>query len=95
MYPEKIAEQMIDFQRNMFDNTFNTIVVLQDQAERMMSTLVDQATWLPPEARKAIDEWIKSYKKGREDYRKMVYEGFDNMAKSFAGKPEEKETKSQ
>ena len=88
MDPTRIAEQMISFQKNMFDTTFNTIVVLQDQAERMTSTLVDQAAWLPPEAKKAIDEWIKSYKKGREDYRKMVYDSFDNMARSFAGTAE-------
>ena len=77
--PTKLARQMIGFQRGMFENTFNTIVVLQDQTERMTSTLVDQAEWFPKEGRDAINDWIKSYKKGRDEYRKTIDKAFNNM----------------
>ena len=33
MDSSKIAKQMIDFQKTTFDNTFNAMVLLQEQAE--------------------------------------------------------------
>ena len=65
MDSSKIAKQMIDFQKTTFDNTFNAMVLLQEQAESMASTALDQATWMPEEGRTAINDWLKAYKKGR------------------------------
>lgn len=35
MDSSKIAKQMIDFQKTTFDNTFNAMVLLQEQAENI------------------------------------------------------------
>ena len=83
MDSSKIAKQMIDFQKTTFDNTFNAMVLLQEQAESMASTLLDQATWMPEEGRKAINDWLKAYKKGREDFRKGVDENFKRVEDFF------------
>ena len=80
----KIAKQMIDFHKASFDNTFNAMVMLQEQTEKMVSTLLDQSTWLPEEGRKAINEWVNAYKKGREDFRKAVDENFKKVEDFFS-----------
>jgi hypothetical protein len=85
MEPVKIAKQMIEFQKATFDNSFSAMGMVQDQAERMISMGLEQAAWLPEEGRKAIDAWVKSYKKGREDFKKIVDENFSKVEQFFAG----------
>jgi hypothetical protein len=90
----KMAKQMLDFHKATFDNTFNAMVMLQDQTEKMVNAFLDQATWLPEEGKRVIDEWLSAYKKGREDFRSMVDENFKKVDDFFAttGKAK-KETK--
>ena len=84
MDSSKIAKQMIDFQKTTFDNTFNAMVLLQEQAESMADTLLGQATWMPEEGRKAINDWLKAYKQGREDFRKGADENFKRVEDFFS-----------
>ena len=87
MEPTRFAKQMIDFQKSTFDNSFNAMVMLQEQAERVGKLMLDQATWLPDEGRKAIEEWMKSFQKGREEFKKTVDHSF-NRATEFFETPE-------
>lgn len=93
MDSSKIAKQMIDFQKTTFDNTFNAMVLLQEQAESMASTILDQATWMPEEGRKAINDWVKAYKKGREDFKKGVDENFKKVEDFFSAFDKDQKTK--
>ena len=94
METENFAKQVIDFQKATFDNTFNAMVMLQDQAERMANTLLEQATWLPEEGRKAIRDWVDAYKSGREEFKKNVNENFKKVEDFFEGAAQKKEAKS-
>ena len=84
MEPVKIAKQMVEFQKATFDNSFNAMAMVQEQAERMLNMGLDQANWLPEEGKKAVDAWIKSYKKGREDFKKIVDDNFTRVEQFFA-----------
>ncbi len=77
-------KQMLDFQKTTFDNSFNAMTTLQEQGEKMVKAFLEQATWLPPEGRKVITEWINAYKKGREDFKKMVEGNFGKVEDYFA-----------
>jgi polyhydroxyalkanoate synthesis regulator phasin len=83
METEKFAKQMIDFQKAAFDNTFTAVTMLQDQAERMVNTVIDQAAWLPEESRRVIDEMVGAYKKGRTDFKGVMDENFEKMTDLF------------
>lgn len=85
MDQKQILKQMIDFNKATFDNSFNAMVMLQEQAERAANTLLDQANWLPEDGKKAINEWVKAYKKGREDFKKLVDENFQKVEAFFSG----------
>ncbi|MGD2149209.1 MAG: hypothetical protein PVJ06_00435 [Desulfobacterales bacterium] len=93
MDSSKIAKQMIDFQKTTFDNTFNAMVLLQEQAESMAGTILNQATWMPEEGRNAINDWVKAYKKGREDFKKSVDENFKRVENFFSAFDKNQETK--
>jgi len=79
----KFAKQMIDFYKSTFDNSFNAMVMLQEQAEKTMKTALDQATWLPAEGKKVVDEWVKAYKQGRDEFKRVVEENFKKVEDYF------------
>jgi hypothetical protein len=82
----RIAKQMIDFHKATFDNTFNAMSILQEQTERMVNMFLEQSPWVPEDGRKAINEWIKTYRKGRSDFKTTVDESFkkvDGFFESF------------
>ena len=65
MEPIKMAKQMIDFNKATFDNTFNAMTLLQEQTAKMVNTFMGQATFLPEEGKKMLNEWVQTFKKGR------------------------------
>ncbi|GAB4266741.1 MAG: hypothetical protein Kow0092_19810 [Deferrisomatales bacterium] len=75
-----MAKQMLDANKAAFDSSFQAMVMLQEQAEKMTLTLLEQTTWLPDEGKKMIREWIDGCKKGRDDYKKRVDEGYAKVA---------------
>lgn len=83
MEPKQIAKQMIDFQKATFDNSFNAMGMVQEQAERMVNTSLAQASWLPEEGKKAIEDWIGAYKNGCEDFKKTVDDNFKKVEDFF------------
>ena len=85
MDPKQIAKQMIQFNKTAFDNTFNAMTVLQEQTEKMMGMYLEQAPLLPAEGKKAINDWLKTYKKGREDFKTAVDENYKKVEDFFAG----------
>ena len=84
MDPKQIAKQMIDFNKAAFDNSFNAMAILQDQIEKMASTALEQNNMIPAEGKKAVSDWIKSYKKGRDDFKASADESFKKVETFFA-----------
>ncbi|MBW1659360.1 MAG: hypothetical protein JRJ48_02560 [Deltaproteobacteria bacterium] len=84
MDQNQILKQMIDFNKTAFDNSFNAMLILQEQTEKMVRTYLDQAPMLPAEGKKALTEWIKAYKKGCQDFKKTVDENFKKVEEFFA-----------
>jgi len=87
MDQKQIAKQMVQFNKTAFDNSFKAMTLVAEQNEKMMEAFLGQASWLPEDGQKALKSWIESYKKGCQDYKKMVD---DNYAKveAFFGESE-------
>jgi hypothetical protein len=77
-------KQMINFNKTAFDNSFNALVTLQEQTEKMVNGFLEQATWLPEEGKKVTLDWVKAYRKGCEDFKKTVDENFKKVEDFFA-----------
>ena len=73
-----IAKQMVEFNKTAFDNSFKAMTMVYEQNEKMIEAFLGQASWMPAEGRKALQDWMDSYKKGCQDFKKIVD---DNYAK--------------
>jgi len=70
---------MVDFNKAAFENSFNTMLMLQDQMERMSRVYVDQATGVSAETKNAVNEWTQLYKKSLTDFKAMIDENFKKV----------------
>ena len=86
MDPKQIANQMIQFNKTAFDNTFNAMTVLQEQTEKMVNMFLEQQSpWMPAEGKKAVTDWLKAYKQGREGFKAAVDDNYRKVEEYFAG----------
>ena len=79
----QMLKQMLEFNRTAFDNTFKAMLTVQEQNEKMMNTFLEQATWIPEEGRKLINEWVSAYKKGTGDFKKAADENYKKVVEFF------------
>lgn len=79
MEKQQAFKQMMKFNQAAFDNTFNAITLLQEQAERMLHLSLEQARMLPKEGKKVFTDWLKAWTKGSENFKKAVDDGFQKM----------------
>jgi hypothetical protein len=84
MDQKQIARQMVEFNKTVFDNSFTAMTALQDQTETFMLNFFDNAAWFPAEGKKAVHDWITSYKKGREDFKTTADERYQKVTEYFA-----------
>ncbi|MDX2434646.1 MAG: hypothetical protein QNK14_08560 [Desulfobacterales bacterium] len=80
-----VIKQMVQFNKNAFDHGYNAMDMLQKQNEKMTNSFLDQATWLPEEGKKAVNEWMQLYKKGCNDFKRTADQNYKDVEKLFAG----------
>lgn len=79
----KLMLSVVDFQKTTFDNSFKAISQLQEQSERVLQRLSDEAGWLPKEAKSIVHEWMRMMRAGRVDFKKTVDKSFDLVTDYF------------
>jgi hypothetical protein len=80
----RLIRQMIDFQKASFDNSFNAMVMIQEQTEKMAKNFLDQASWLPEDGKNVLTQWIGAYRKGRDTFKKSVDENYRKVEEFFS-----------
>ncbi len=75
----KITKQMIDYQKAAIDQTFQGMILLQDYSENMMNTALKQFPWVTEETKKPLDDSMEVFKKTRNDYKKVIDQGFAKL----------------
>ena len=76
---KQIVKQMIDLQKKSFYNCFSTMVMLQDQAEKLLKNFIDHIPGMSDEVKKVMEQWNSAYKKSRDDFMKAVDDGYDKV----------------
>jgi cyclopropane fatty-acyl-phospholipid synthase-like methyltransferase len=85
MERNQLFKQMMDFNRMAFNYSFSAVTMFHDLVEQTTGAVLEQSAWLPEDGKRSIHEWVGNFKKGREDFKKMVDEGFNRMESLFAG----------
>jgi hypothetical protein len=93
MEQAKFTRQMIEFYKTTFDNTFNATMILQEQTEKMVGLFLEQSPWLPKEGKEAVNEWVKTYKRGRDAYKTSVDESYKKVKEYLVNADKEEKTK--
>ena len=83
METNKMAKNVFDMQKTMFQNTYDAFTSVQDQAERAANMALDSAYWIPEEGTRALREWGQTLKQGREEWKRCVDENFLAVEKLF------------
>ncbi len=84
MEPMETMKQTVEFYKTSFNNSFNAMMMLQEQAQKMFDMQLGQLPGLPEEGKKAVKEWIESYNKGCSEFKKVVDESFARVDAYFA-----------
>ena len=83
MDQKQIARQMIQFNKTAFDNSYKAMSMLYEQNEKVADVFMDQASWIPEDSKKAVKDWMQTYKNGCEDFKKMVDDNFTKTESYF------------
>jgi len=83
MENKEIVKQMIDLYKISFENSFSTMVMFQDHAEKLLKNFIDHNPGMSDEGKKVIDQWNNVYKKGLDDFKKAMDEGYAKVESFF------------
>ena len=79
MDKKEMMKKMIDLHRAAFDNYFSTLTMYQNQAEKNLMTFIGKTPGVNDEGRKVIEQWNEIYKRGIEDFKKAVDDGYTKI----------------
>lgn len=83
MDQKAIVRQMMEFNKAAFDNSFTAMVMVQDQAEKVANSLLDQTNNVPCEGKKAVEQWITACKQGRDGFKNSMDESYKRLSAFF------------
>ena len=83
MDQKQIAKQMVQFNKTAFDNSFKAMTMVFEQNAQMVYTMLEQAAWMPEDGKKAIKDWMATYKTGCDDFKKVVDESYTKVESFF------------
>ena len=82
MNSTSFVKRTLEYQKSAFDAGYNTMVILQGQAEKIATDIWEKSP-APKENVKALVSTINEYKKRRDDLKKIVDENFSNFSNLF------------
>ncbi len=77
----QFAKQTLSFQKTVIDNSFNAMNMVQDQSEKMLSGYLENLPWVTEEGKKSLQTSIDMAKQIRDDFKKAVDDGFEQIEK--------------
>lgn len=79
MEQRNLIKQMVDFNKTAVDSMFNTAAFFQEQSERLGGMMLANSPLGFDQAKKWYEDSAQVCKKGRENVKKMMDEGFKTM----------------
>ena len=82
--PSQMTQKILEMQKSAIDNTYDSIVALQSQTEKMALSVLEQVPYLPQDSVKVLDEWTVAFKKGQDEYKKSIDDSYSKLEDFFA-----------
>lgn len=77
-------KQMMQVGKTAFDNNYIMMMTAYEQNKLMITTFLNQTQGIPAEAKKAIEDWLQTYRKGCEELKRMTDEGYRMVERQVA-----------
>ena len=78
-----MLKQMLDFNKAAYDNSFKAMLAIGEQNEKMVNTFLTQATGVPEEGKKLVLNWVDTYNKVGQDFKKTADDNYKKVADFF------------
>ena len=76
METTQMTKQTLSFQKTIFTNSYNAMVLAQDQTEKMLNSYIEKLPLTTDEGKKSLVSSVEMSKKARDDFKKAVDEGY-------------------
>jgi len=86
METTQFVKQTLGFQKTILENSFNAMITVQDQTEKMIYGFLDQMPLVTADSKKSFQTSIDVAKKARNDFKKSVDDGFSKIEELFVDK---------
>ena len=86
METTQFAKRTLGFQKTILDNTFNALIMVQDQTEKMINSYLNQLPQVTEDGKKSMQASIDMAKKARDDYKKSIDDGFNKIEELLENK---------
>jgi len=93
MEPSGIAKQTLHLTKVAFDNTFNAMLLLQEQAQTMIDIYLHQMLVFPQEGKRIADTWMEACRTNREEYKQALEKNYEIFASFVSDAETEKKSK--
>lgn len=77
--PKAAGENMLKLMRSSSEAMFDNLVRIQELNEKMLKDMIAKGQDMQPNMTEMMDEFIENAKKGRDEYRKVMENGFKKM----------------
>jgi polyhydroxyalkanoate synthesis regulator phasin len=84
MQAREMTQQVIELQKHMVDNWDEALALVENQAEASVNWMIDTATWMPEEGRKAVAQWMTIAKEERGRLKAQLDQGLSTVEQIFA-----------
>lgn len=74
--PNTVSEEVIKFMKSSFDATFDNVVKIQDLNEKILRDMIEKGKEIQSDALAMVNDFIENANKGRNEYRKVMEDGF-------------------
>jgi|GEM_PF-5263730 hypothetical protein len=79
MNNNEIVKNILLQSRDVFENTYKAVTILQDNNQKLTEQVMEKANFLPAEVREVNERWFKAAREVREKFRDNVLNGHKQL----------------
>ncbi len=83
MEAKKAGLDILNFIKSSFNSTLDSTAKVQDQGEKVLKDMVEKGEEFQADAENVLNNALSNAKKARDDYKKIVEEGFKKVEDLF------------
>ena len=80
----KLAVNIVEFEKTTFDSAVKLFSTLNDRSEKVLRNTLSNASWMPKEGHKLVEEWQHTLRRSLKDFTKTVDKSFDLLSRYLA-----------